>query len=95
MREGFRRAAELGFTHAITMDADGQHFSTDLPGFLSAMQAQPDALVVCVREFHAAGCPTHRRRSNAVYTFWYRVETGVRLGGTQCGLRLSAGTGNV
>ena len=87
LRAGFRRAVELGYTHAITMDADGQHFSEDLPKFLALAQSQPDALAVGVRDFHAAGCPTHRRRSNAVSTFWFRVETGVRLGDTQCGFR--------
>ena len=69
------------------MDADGQHFAEDLPKFLALAQAQPDALAVGVRDFYAAGCPTHRRRSNAVSTFWFRVETGVRLGDTQCGFR--------
>ena len=87
LRAGLRRAAELGFTHAITMDADGQHYAEDLPKFCAAATAQPDALVVGVRDFYAAGCPTHRRRSNAVSTFWFRVETGVRLGDTQCGFR--------
>ncbi len=84
---GFSHAAGLGYTHAITMDADGQHFAADLPKFLAAAEAQPDALIVGVRDFHAAGCPNHRRRSNAVSTFWFRVETGVRLGDTQCGFR--------
>ena len=87
LRMGFQRAAELEFTHAITMDADGQHFAEDLSKFLAAANAQPNALIVGVRDFFAAGCPTHRRRSNAVSTFWFRVETGVRLGDTQCGFR--------
>jgi uncharacterized protein (DUF2062 family) len=87
LRAGFQRAAELGFSHAITMDADGQHFAEDLPKFLAAANAQPEALIVGVRDFFAAGCPTHRRRSNAVSTFWFRVETGVRLPDTQCGFR--------
>ena len=87
LRAGLQHAAELGYTHAITMDADGQHFDEDLPKFLAAATAQPDALIVGVRDFFAAGCPTHRRRSNAVSTFWFRVETGVRLGDTQCGFR--------
>jgi glycosyltransferase involved in cell wall biosynthesis len=87
LRAGFLRAAELGFTHAITMDADGQHFAEDLPQFLTAAQAQPDAYLVGVRNFREAGCPPHRRRSNAISTFWYRVETGVRLRDTQCGFR--------
>jgi glycosyltransferase involved in cell wall biosynthesis len=87
LRTGFQRAVELGFTHAITMDADGQHFTEDLPKFLAAAEMQPEALIVGVRDFFAAGCPTHRRRSNAVSTFWFRVETGVRLPDTQCGFR--------
>jgi len=87
LRAGFRRANELGFTHAITMDSDGQHFPEDLPKFLAVASTQPEALAVGVRDFYAAGCPTHRRRSNAVSTFWFRVETGVSLGDTQCGFR--------
>lgn len=87
LRAGFQRAAELGCTHAVTMDSDGQHFAEDLPKFLSLSESQPDALAVGVRDFYAAGCPTHRRRSNAVSTFWFHVETGVRLGDTQCGFR--------
>ena len=87
LRAGLQRAAELGYTHAITMDSDGQHFAEDLPKFLAAAQAQPEAMIVGVRDFFAAGCPTHRRRSNAVSTFWFRVETGVSLGDTQCGFR--------
>jgi uncharacterized protein (DUF2062 family) len=87
LRAGFQRAIEDGFTHAITMDSDGQHFAEDLPKFLEAARAQPAAMIVGVRDFFAAGCPTHRRRSNAVSTFWFRAETGVRLGDTQCGFR--------
>lgn len=87
LRAGFARAAAEGYTHAITMDADGQHSAGDLPKFLAASRAQPEALVVGVRDFFAAGCPTHRRRSNAVSTFWFHVETGVRLPDTQCGFR--------
>lgn len=84
---GFKRAVELGYSHAITMDADGQHFALDLPMLLAAAQAQPGALIVGVRDFYAAGCPVHRRRSNAVSTFWFRIETGVRLNDSQCGFR--------
>jgi glycosyltransferase involved in cell wall biosynthesis len=87
LRAGFKRAAEMGLTHAITMDSDGQHFTEDLPKFLAIAREQPDVLALGVRDFYAAGCPTHRRRSNAVSTFWFRVETGVRLGDTQCGFR--------
>lgn len=87
LRAGFQRAIERGFTHVITMDADGQHFAEDLPKFLAAATAQPEAYLVGVRDLVAAGCPKHRQRSNRISTFWYRVETGVKLGDTQCGFR--------
>src|SRR5882724_2524277 len=66
LRAGFKHAATEGFTHAITMDADGQHRTADLPKFLSAAEAQPAALIVGVRDFYASGSPAGRRRSNAV-----------------------------
>ena len=34
LRKGFKRAIELGFDNAITIDSDGQHFPTDLPKLL-------------------------------------------------------------
>jgi uncharacterized protein (DUF2062 family) len=69
------------------MDADGQHFANDLPAFLAEAQSHPEALIVGVRDFYAAGAPAGRRRSNAVSSFWFRVEAGVCLGDTQCGFR--------
>jgi uncharacterized protein (DUF2062 family) len=87
LRAGFKHAAAEGFTHATTMDADGQHRTEDLPKFLAAAETQPEALILGVRDFYASGAPAGRRRSNAVSTFWFHVETGVRLGDTQCGFR--------
>lgn len=29
--KGFLKAKEMGFTHAITIDADGQHYPDDIP----------------------------------------------------------------
>jgi len=87
LRAGLRRAIELGFTHAVTMDADGQHFAADAPKFLSAALAQPEALIVGIRDFRAARTPQARRRSNAFSAFWFGAQTGVRLGDTLCGFR--------
>lgn len=87
LRAGFRHAMKKGFTHAITVDADGQHFPEDLPKFSEAAHAQPDAFIVGARDLVAAGCPGHRQRSNALSSFWFRVATGVKLRDTQCGFR--------
>src|SRR2546430_542783 len=66
LRAGFKHAAAEGFTHAITMDADGQHRVEDLPKFLAAADSQPAALIVGVRDFYASGAPAGRRRSNEI-----------------------------
>ncbi|MCG3147536.1 MAG: Undecaprenyl-phosphate 4-deoxy-4-formamido-L-arabinose transferase [Verrucomicrobiae bacterium] len=87
LRAGFAKAAELGFTHAISMDADGQHFPEDLPAMLAEMRRKPEALLVGVRDFVAAGAPARRRRANALSQFWFHVATGVKLGDAQCGFR--------
>ncbi|HYC57315.1 MAG TPA: glycosyltransferase family 2 protein [Candidatus Binatia bacterium] len=50
-RTGYRAAAEAGFTHALEMDADGQHDTGDVPRFLELMRAHPHAFVMGVPVF--------------------------------------------
>ena len=38
LREGFKRALEMGFSYAITLDGDGQHYPSDIYHFLTANQ---------------------------------------------------------
>jgi uncharacterized protein (DUF2062 family) len=87
LRAGFAKAEELGFTHAITMDADGQHSIDALEAFAALCQQHPNALILGVRDLKQAGAPWLRRASNDLSTFWFRFETGQRLGDTQCGYR--------
>jgi glycosyltransferase involved in cell wall biosynthesis len=51
---GCRLAAEAGATHALQLDADGQHDAGDVPRFLDAMAKNPDALVLGVPVFDAS-----------------------------------------
>ena len=87
LRAGFDRAAEMGFTHAITIDADGQHATKELELFAAACRQRPDAFIIGVRDLKRAGAPFGRRATNALSTFWFRFETGERLTDTQCGYR--------
>jgi uncharacterized protein (DUF2062 family) len=87
LQAGFAKAFELGFTHAITLDADGQHSTDALPQFADACRRHPDSLIIGVRDLKKAGAPFARRASNALSTFWFKLETGVPLGDTQCGYR--------
>ena len=56
---GLKAAAAAGFTHALQIDADGQHDSTDVPRFVAAALAEPAALV-CGRPLFDASVPRHR-----------------------------------
>ncbi len=56
---GLKAAAAAGFTHALQIDADGQHDSADVPRFVAAALAEPAALV-CGRPLFDASVPRHR-----------------------------------
>jgi glycosyltransferase involved in cell wall biosynthesis len=51
---GYRLAAARGATHALQLDADGQHDLSDVPRFLEAMAKRPEALVLGVPVFDAS-----------------------------------------
>jgi glycosyltransferase involved in cell wall biosynthesis len=46
MAQGFRAALQQGFTHAVQVDADGQHDARDVPQFLRQAQRHPGALIL-------------------------------------------------
>lgn len=46
LRDGYRLAGRLGFTHVLQLDADGQHDPRDVARLLEAARAHPDALVL-------------------------------------------------
>jgi glycosyltransferase involved in cell wall biosynthesis len=43
---GMREAAMAGFTHALTMDADGQHPADLIASFMGASQRAPQAMIL-------------------------------------------------
>lgn len=85
--EGFRRAAGLGFTHAVTLDADGQHLPADIPGFLAEARARPSAILVGERRLEGSGAPRASSVGRWVSNFWTLRTTGFDLPDTQCGFR--------
>ncbi len=84
---GFGKARELGFTHAIVMDADGQHDGDDLPGLVDEVHCDPSAIVVGVRELAGSLRALKSRVLRAHSNFWVWTETGRCIRDTQSGLR--------
>lgn len=46
LKTAYRLAAAGGFSHAVQLDADGQHDPADVPRMLAAAEREPDALVL-------------------------------------------------
>lgn len=90
----FKKAQQMGYTHAITIDADGQHAPADLPLFFKAIKQAPNAIVVGNR-FDADKFSADNNRNmngqskfaNRFSNFWFAVQTGRRLPDTQTGFR--------
>ncbi len=51
---GCDQAASAGYTHALIMDADGQHPVELIPSFMAASVAAPDAMVLGMPVFDAS-----------------------------------------
>lgn len=88
VKDGLRLARELGFTHALQVDADGQHDTAEIPHFLEAARAQPEALVLGRAVFDGSA-PSVRRRARLISRFWTDLETGARvIHDPLCGFRV-------
>jgi glycosyltransferase involved in cell wall biosynthesis len=88
MLTGLLAAEERGFSHAIQIDADGQHDPDDIPRFLEASRTEPRALVMGQPIFDATA-PRLRLWARRISVFWCRVETwSRRLGDPLCGYRV-------
>jgi glycosyltransferase involved in cell wall biosynthesis len=71
---GIEQAAAQGFTHALTMDSDGQHPAHLIPDFMAVSQSQPAAMVLGVPVF-AADAPRLRVNGRKVSNGWADLET--------------------
>lgn len=85
---GFIRAAELGFSHAIQIDADGQHDMEPIARFLEESRLSPD-LLVCGYPVFDESVPSSRKNGRKVTNFWVAIETlSHDLKDSMCGFRL-------
>lgn len=71
---GITQAAAAGYTHALTMDSDGQHPAQLIPAFMAASQADPGAMVLGKPVF-AADAPALRVNGRKVSNGWANLET--------------------
>ena len=67
-------AERQGFTHALVMDADGQHPADRIADFMAASMAEPAALVLGVPVF-GPDAPALRVGGRRISNWWANLET--------------------
>jgi len=72
--DGLLEAQRAGFTHALTMDSDGQHPAQCIPAFMAASAQSPQGMVLGVPQFDASA-PTVRVRGRRISNWAANVET--------------------
>jgi glycosyltransferase involved in cell wall biosynthesis len=87
IRHGLEQARISGHTHAIVLDADGQHFPEDIPKFIDAARKAPNRIWVGVRDMHPDDVPKSSLRGRAISNFWATLNGWQRCRDTQCGFR--------
>ena len=88
MLSGLARASELGFTHALQIDADGQHDASQIPMFIATARAQPDAVITGQPVFDAS-VPRGRLLSRYLTHVLVWVHTlSLDIHDSMCGFRV-------
>jgi len=85
---GLRRALELGYTHTLQVDADGQHDLSAIARFIEASRAQPDALIGGLPVYQS-DAPKSRRYGRWVMRIWVWINTlSTSIPDAMCGFRV-------
>jgi len=88
LRKGFKKAIELGFQNAITIDSDGQHYPEDIQLIIEKGFENKGAVIMGSRNMQQDGVPQKSSFGNKFSNFWFKIETWITLPDTQTGFRL-------
>ena len=85
---GLREAATAGYSHVLTMDADGQHPAARIPEFMAVSRAHPQA-VIFGRPVFDASAPAIRLHGRKLSNGLANLQTLWRgIGDSLCGFRV-------
>ncbi|AZD64413.1 Glycosyltransferase involved in cell wall bisynthesis [Pseudomonas chlororaphis] len=85
---GLREASRLGFSHALQVDADGQHDLRDVDNFIATSRTHPEALV-CGYPQYDASVPKGRFYARYLTHVWVWINTlSLQIPDSMCGFRV-------
>ncbi len=88
LRSGFEEGALRGFSHAVSIDSDGQLSPEEIPKLLEMAERSPAAMVLGVRDENAPGYPAKSRIGRRISNLMIKVESGATVRDSQCGMRV-------
>lgn len=87
VKKGFQVANEKGFSHALQIDADGQHLANDVEKFLAESRRHPEA-VISGYPIYDESVPAHRFYARYLTHVWICINTlSLKIKDSMCGFR--------
>ncbi|MEO9275992.1 glycosyltransferase family 2 protein [Marinomonas sp. 5E14-1] len=88
VKAGMRFLLSQGFSHALQVDADGQHNISDLPLFIEMAKKEQSSLI-CGAPIYDASVPKHRYYSRYLTHVWVWINTlSFDIKDSMCGFRV-------
>lgn len=85
---GFARAASDGYSHALQIDADGQHCVADIPVFLNMAKEHPEAIIAGY-PIYDDSVPAIRLYGRYLTHIWVWINTlSLDIRDSMCGFRV-------
>lgn len=85
---GLSAAYDQGFSHAIQVDADGQHNISDIPNFIGLSNSHPRSVICGIPDYDES-VPMGRLIPRYITHFWVWIETlSFKIKDSMCGYRL-------
>ncbi|MDU0353053.1 glycosyltransferase family 2 protein [Paraglaciecola aquimarina] len=85
---GLKKAHQIGMTHALQVDADGQHNLADVEKLLAESRAFPDSLI-SGRPVYDESISKGRYYGRFITHFWVWIETlSLQIKDSMCGFRV-------
>ncbi|MFN7429633.1 MAG: DUF2062 domain-containing protein [bacterium] len=88
LHAAFALAGDLGFTHALTIDTDGQHDAHDIAALLAASRNEPHLLIIGSRDTRTRGYPLRSRIGRAISNALVWFASGQVVRDSQSGMRV-------
>ena len=88
LRRGLEWCRERGFSHAVSIDGDGQHLGSQIPTLLDQTECHPNAIVIGQRIVDPSRVSSNKLFGNRFANRWVEIACGEALPDTQSGFRV-------